>query len=120
MLLAFTGLVAFGPSFPRFVVFVVALTYVGVSFVALRGRVWALLTSIGVAAVLLVRWLPMVVTNFRMYLEDHPLYLDSPGTILIVAINAVLFVIPALLLLLLYLFQWRKVVSLIRYSASGA
>jgi hypothetical protein len=120
MLMAFMALVVFGPTVPRLVVFVVALAYVGVSLTALRSKVWALLVSIGVAAMLLARWLPMVIINFRMYLDDHPLYVDSPATILIVGINALLFVVPATLLLLFYLIQWRKVVSFVRQPSPGA
>ena len=120
MLAAFMVLAVFGPSTPRFVAVLVTLAYLGVAFAALRRTVWALLISIGAAAILLVRWLPMVVTNFYMYLDDHPLYVDSPGTIFIVAINALLFALPAALLLILYLVQWRKVVSLIRWASPGA
>ena len=120
MLLAFLVLVVLGPSIPRLIVFVAALGYVGVSLAALHRSGWALLASVGVAAVLLARELPMVFVNFRMYIDDHSLYLDSPGTILIVAINALLFVIPALMLLILYVVQWRKVVALVTRTQAGA
>jgi hypothetical protein len=42
---------------------------------------------------------PNVIYNVVLYFRDDPRYLDSPGTILIVSVNAVLFVLPALCIL---------------------
>jgi hypothetical protein len=44
---------------------------------------------------------PNVIYNFVLYFRDDPLYLDSPGTILVVGVKAILFVIPALCILAL-------------------
>jgi hypothetical protein len=120
MLAAFSLLAVLGPSWARAIVFAITLAYVGISVAALRRKAWAVFIAIGVAAILLARWLPMVVVNLRMYFEDHPVYIDSPGTILVVAIYSLLFALPALILLLLYLVQWRQVVALLHLTRSGA
>jgi hypothetical protein len=52
---------------------------------------------------------PNVVHNFMLYFRDDPLYQDSPGTILIASVNAVLFVIPALCILALLLWARTKI-----------
>ena len=46
----------------------------------------------------LLRWTPMVAVNFWMFFTGHELYQDSPATIFIVAINAIIFVVPGLLI----------------------
>jgi hypothetical protein len=116
MALASLALIVPGASVSQWLAFVLLLVYVGVSFAALRRRSWALLISIGVAVVLLIRWLPMVLINFGMYFQDDRLYVDSPATIFIVAIYALLFALPALILCVLYAVQWRKVTSLVRHG----
>ncbi len=58
-----------------------------------------------VPVVICARWLPMVAINLFAFVRDDPLYLDSPGTIFIVAIYALLLVIPSLVLLVLF---WLK------------
>ena len=97
------------PSFLHAIVLGLGALFVLVALLAVRGRPWAVVISMLVAVALLVGWLPMVVLNFWMFLTNHPLYLDSPGTILIVAVYAALFVLPSLILVALYAVQWRSV-----------
>ena len=109
MWLAFLILFVGSPNVLRASLLVALSAFIAVAFLAVRGNRWALALSICVAVLLLVRWLPMVVVNFWMFFTNHPLYLDSPATIFIVGINAILFAIPATILVALLSFQWRQV-----------
>lgn len=44
---------------------------------------------------------PRDIYNYFLYFTDDPRYLDSPGTILVVAVSTVIFVIPALVIVVL-------------------
>jgi len=55
--------------------------------------------------VICARWLPMVLLNVVAFVRDDPLYLDSPATIFIVAIDALILVVPSLVLIALF---WRQ------------
>lgn len=120
MWLAFAYLLISSPTGPRAVVVAALSVFVAVAFLALRGKRWALLFSLCVAILLLVRWLPMVVVNFWMFFTDHPLYLDSPATIFVVAVNAMLFAVPALVLVGLFSAQWRQVREALRANVPHA
>ena len=109
LLLAFASLFVLGPTVPRALAVVAAVAYLAASRSALRGNRLAVAVTIVASVWFAVRWAPMVGLNAWMFATDHPLYLDSPGTILIVAIHAVLFALPGASLVLLYLFQWRNV-----------
>jgi len=50
-------------------------------------------------------WLPMVLLNVVAFVRDDPLYLGSPATIFIVAIDALVLVLPSLVLIALF---WRQ------------
>jgi len=97
----------------RAIIVFLCVGYVITAFQAFLNKRWAVLISIVVAILILIRWLPMVVLNFWMFYSEDALYLDSPGTIFIVLINSVLLVLPATILCLLYLFNWRAVWLLI-------
>ena len=58
-----------------------------------------------VPVVICARWLPMVALNLVAFARDDPLYLDSPGTIFIVAIDALVLIVPSLILIALF---WRQ------------
>lgn len=79
----------------------------------------ALLLVLVFTLLFLLRWLPMVAVNVWMFSTDHPLYLDSPGTIMIVAVYAVLFAIPALIFSIAYLLQWRSLLAALRKPTRG-
>jgi len=59
-----------------------------------RGKRWAWWLCWVPPLISLVLAAPNVVYNFVLFFSDDPLYLDSPGTILVVAVHAILFVIP--------------------------
>lgn len=120
MAMAFALLFIGAASLPRFAVIVLAVLYVCVSIAAIRLMRWCLLTVILVAVLLTIRWLPMVLMNFWMFFTDHPLYIDSPATILIVGMNALLFAFPGLLLFSLYVVQWRSMLLIFQGSRSEA
>jgi len=105
------------PSGPRAVYLVSLSAFVVTAIYALLGKPWALLTSMGAAFFLLMYWLPTTLVNFWFFLVGDPLYLDSPGTMLVVAVNAILFVIPATTLLVLFALQRRQVKALLLLRA---
>jgi hypothetical protein len=87
-----------------------------VAFAAVEDRRWALAVSFLVATGLLAFWLPWVVLNLHAFITDDPLYLNSPGTILVVAVNALIFCVPALLVVLAYTWRVRVLLQHIRES----
>ena len=120
MAMAFAALFIGSASSPRFVVLTLTIAYVGISTAAFRLKRWSLTAVILVAVLLTIRWLPMVIINFWMFFTRHPLYTDSPATIIIVAINALLFALPGLLLVSLYSLQWRSVRLALQRPRAGA
>ena len=65
----------------------------------------------------LMRWLPMICLNLFMFLTGHEPYQDSPGTIVVVAIYAVVFVAPAVLIYFC-LFLDRKCLVVVLFPLS--
>jgi hypothetical protein len=123
MLLAFIALVIGGSNLPRVVLLVLATAYVWLALQARLRKPWAVGVSICIAVALMFRWLPMVVVNFLMFYAEDPLYLDSPATILVVITYAVLFALPATVLVLAYGLQWRslaRIFQLPRRASDGA
>jgi hypothetical protein len=120
MAMAFAALFFGSASSPRFVVLTLTIAYVGISMAAFRLKRWSLTAVILVALLLTIRWLPMVIINFWMFFTRHPLYTDAPATIIIVAINALLFALPGLLLVSLYSLQWRSVRLVLQRPRPGA
>ncbi len=95
-------------------VFGVALGFAAASFAALRHQAWALGVVIGGALAMALRWTPMVLLNAWAFAQGDPRYGDSPGTILVVVIYAVLFAIPGCLLVFGYAMHGRAILGLIR------
>lgn len=88
--------------------------YVVIAVFTLLGKRWAWGISVIVAFSLMIRWLPMVLINAWMFISGHELYQDSPATIFIVLLYAVLFAIPATFLCGLYIWQRKRIWQLIR------
>lgn len=84
-----------------------SLAYCGISQIARTSKPWAIGICILIAFLSMIRWLPMVILNLGMFIGRHPLYLDSPATIFIVAIYACLFAFPPTALSIMY-FAFRK------------
>lgn len=94
--------------------FLAALSYAAVAYAAVEEKRWAFAICFLVAVGLLVFWLPWVVLNFHAFVTDDPLYQDSPGTILVVAINALVFCLPALMLVVAYSLRFGLLLRYIR------
>jgi accessory gene regulator protein AgrB len=95
----------------RLVMLSLTILYLGVAILALRGWRWALLLSVAVALLEVVWWAPALITNMWMFVTGHELYQDSPATIIVVLIEALLLVIPAAVLCIAYAVQWRQLRS---------
>lgn len=83
--------------------FVGAALYAALSLAAFRRKRWATYLALLPPVLSLLAVGPNVVYNFYAFLTDDPLYLDSPGTIFIVGIEAIIFIIPAIIILVLSL-----------------
>jgi hypothetical protein len=93
---------------PSGVVFLlVAAANAHIAFHSHQGVKWAWWASwpLPIAALLLVG--PMVTKNVYLYFTDHPLYLESPGTIITIAVSAVVYVIPAIAIMCLLIAKRR-------------
>ena len=73
-----------------------------------RGQLWAWWLCWIPPLVSLVLAAPNVIHNAMLFLRDDPLYVDSPATILIVAVSAALFVLPAVCVLAMLPFARRQ------------
>ncbi len=112
---AFLVLFLGGPSYGRAVPLAAAGLFAGISYVALNApRRWALVLVIATALLLTAGKLPAMMGNFWMFATDHPLYLASPATIFMVIIDAMLFVLPAFILLMCHVVRWRDVAAALR------
>ena len=87
------------------------ILYVIIALFALIKHRWAIVISIIVSILLLIRWVPMVGINYWLYITKAPLYLDSPATIFIVHIIAVVYAFPALLTSLMFLLSSRPILK---------
>ena len=76
-----------------------------IHFVAYRslvnGKAWAWWVWLSGPVVCLAMAAPNVLYNIYLFANDDPLYLDSPGTILAVAVTATVLVVPQLISLAL-------------------
>jgi hypothetical protein len=112
MLIAFTLLEIGLHTSARLLMLSLAILYLAVAVLASRGWRSALALSVAVALLEAVWGLPTVVINVWMFVTGDGLYRDSPATILVVLIEAILFAIPASVLCVAYVFQWRQLQSL--------
>lgn len=56
----------------------------------------------------------MIVQNTYMFCSSHPLYVDSPATILVVVALALVFIAPPSLIMICLLFDRRQFVKVLR------
>lgn len=80
----------FGPY-----VFLASLLYLVISFFAVRKNKVSIFLVFLVSGLVMLRWLPMVMFNFYLSEIDDPVYLDSPGTIIVVFIYGLFFAFPS-------------------------
>lgn len=69
--------------------------YLVLATIALRKNKWAVLACALISFAVAIRWVPMVVVNLYAFGQSDPLYVDSPATIFIVYLYALVFAIPA-------------------------
>jgi hypothetical protein len=82
--------------------------YVGILVGASRANVTCIWLSIVPPAGIFFYTAPNVIYNFWEFATDNPIYLDSPGTILAVAVYGVFLTVPSGLALGAYWPQLRK------------
>ena len=78
------------------------LAYLIVACFAMAHRRWAIGTVVVTVSLTALVTGVFTVINVAMFLLGHELYRDSPGTIVVVAINAAVFTAPALVILSLF------------------
>ncbi|MFL6575900.1 MAG: hypothetical protein ACJ8MR_04755 [Povalibacter sp.] len=96
---------------------VVAFALHAVAYSSLvNGRSWAWWVWLSGLVVCLAIAAPNVAYNAYLFAKDDPLYLDSPGTIIVVAVSAAVLVIPQLVSLVLLVacrafrrFPWQAI-----------
>lgn len=81
--------------------FVFSVLCAVLSIAAFRGNRWAAYLSILPPVLILFAITPDVIFNLYAFLTSHPSYLDSPGTILVVGVQSIIFVIPAIIILMM-------------------
>ena len=107
MLAGFSYLLLGGYSHSRAGIALLSVAYFVVAMQTLRHKRWAIVISILVAFLLMIRWLPMVIINSLMFITGDELYLNSPATIFIVFIDAILFAIPSTVLSVIYAVKYK-------------
>lgn len=90
---AFTSGSAVGESFGA-----ISTAYLVATIACLTNARFGWIVALAAPILPLLRWTPMVVVNSWMCFTRHELYQDSPATLFIVAINAIMFVLPGLLI----------------------
>jgi len=115
-----TPLFTYGIDYGRLVFFIFSIAYVFISEQALYFTRWAVIIVILTALLLLLRWLPMVVVNFYMFFTGAELYLDSPGTILVVIPLTLLFAFPSLLLFCWFCIKYKQTIVILKGGATNA
>lgn len=93
---------------------VATIIYLVACFGCFSDRRSAWLVAIILPALVLARWLPMVVGNVYMYWSGHELYRDSPATILVVGVYAIVFVLPPFAIYASLLLDRSRFVSALR------
>ena len=109
------GLLAVGgPSVVRAALLALAVSFAGASLSALRHRRWAVAVVVIAAPAVALLWTPTVVVNFWLFAQGDTRYRDSPATILVVALYAVLFALPSCMLAVGYGLNRKRIVELFR------
>ena len=114
------GLSVNAPEPNRLAFLGVACVYLLACIAAVQSSRVAWIISILVPIVICALWLPMVVVSLIAYAKGDPRYRDSPATILVVAVEAVVFAAPALLLVILFWRQRAALTALVGAPHTGA
>ncbi len=114
MFVAFGALAVGGYTHSRGVFILASMAYVYIAVSALRMNRWMIGISVFIAAVAAVYSAPTVITNTWLFLTGHELFVDSPSTILVIALDAAIFALPATILSILYLLNSRSLARVFR------
>jgi hypothetical protein len=76
----------------------ISVAYLAATIVCFFNNRMAWYVAIALPILPLLRWVPMVCLNVFMFSTGHELYRDSPATIVVVAMNAMQFVTPAVVI----------------------
>jgi hypothetical protein len=95
------------------------LAYAGLVFGIQGESKWCLRLSILPPFVVFLLTAPNVVYNIYSFLTGHPLYQDSPATIFVVAVTAILLSLPSGLVLVAYWFNRKHVFGTNKSSESS-
>jgi len=110
VLLAAYGALAFHrPVLGSVVYWAFWLAYVGLVLGAYRRQKWCMKLSVTPPLLVFLLTAPNVAYNFWAFISGHPLYQDSPGTIVIVGIMALCLTLPSALVLGAYWANRRQV-----------
>jgi len=96
-----------------------SLGFVAASIAALRFNRIGLLAVIAIVFLIVLLNLPITLLNLWMMATNHPLYLDSPATGIVVLINLVFFCIPAASLLVRFGLQRRAIRECLRATGKA-
>lgn len=113
---AFLLVIIFGLSAlygSRLPLFVAAIVYLAASFLAVRQNRVAVILVFIFSGIVMLRFLPMVLYNLAMFVFDPPLYQDSPATILVVLVTAMVFAIPATVVSAFFVRYYKDMVSIV-------
>lgn len=113
-------LFTYGVDYAKLVFFSLSIAYILISEQALTLKRWAAIIVIITVLLLLIRWLPMVAVNFYMFFTGAELYLDSPGTILVVIPLALLFVFPSLVFFCWFCIKYKQIIVILKGELENA
>lgn len=97
----------------RLPLLVAAIVYLAASFLAVRQNRVAVIMVFIFSGIVMLRFLPMVLYNLAMFVFGHPLYQDSPATILVLLVIAMLFAIPATVVSAFFVRYYKDMVSIV-------
>lgn len=97
---------------------VISILYLTAAIACLTNSRIGWMIAIVIPVLPLVRWTPMVFVNFWMFFNGHELYQDSPATIVIVAINGFMFVLPGVLIYLCLALDNKRLLTVLRPTAA--
>jgi hypothetical protein len=95
-----------------------SVIYLGAALACFANSRIAWIVALALTVLPLLRWTPMIAINFWMFFEGHELYRDSPATIFIVAINAIVFVLPGLLIYICCFVDRKRLFAVLRAPVS--
>jgi len=109
LLVGYGVLSAHQPTLWTALFWTIVVVYSAVVAGIFRGCRRVLQLSVFPPALLVALSAPMVIWNVFAFLTGHPLYVDSPGTILVVLVVAMMVTLPSIVVLAVYWARRREV-----------